>query len=393
MAEKRDFYEVLGVSKNASEDEIKKAYRKMAKLHHPDLNNHSKESESKFKQANEAYEVLSDPAKKQKYDQFGHAGVDPSYGAGQGGQGGYGGFGGFGNATEVDFGDMFGDLFSGIFGGGGNSSRRANAPVRGDDLRTSILINFDEAVFGVKKQIKYSRKESCSECKGSGAAKGTSAETCSVCRGAGQVKRQQNTPFGAFSSVAPCSNCNATGKVIKNPCPTCRGGGRTVKQRNLDVTIPAGIDNGQTLNLSGQGGFGIRGGSTGDLYLTISVRPHNIFERKSTDIYCNIPITFAQSAIGCEINVPTIDKTPEKLHIPEGTQTNTVFKLKGKGVPFLNGRGRGDQYYRVSVEVPKHLSNKQKELLKEFDAIGSVKNYEKKKGFLDKVMNTFGFKE
>lgn len=389
MAEKIDYYELLGVSKNASVDEIKKAYRKKAKLYHPDLNQHDKSAEAKFKEVNEAYEVLSDPTKKQKYDQFGHAGVDPSYGAGQGGYSNYGGFGG---ATEVDFGDMFGDLFSGIFGGG-SSSRRANAPVRGDDLRTTISISFDEAIFGIKKQIKYSRKENCSECGGSGAAKGTSVETCSTCRGAGQVKRQQNTPFGAFSSVTSCPTCNGAGKVIKNPCPTCRGGGRVVKERNLDVNIPAGIDNGQTINLSGQGGFGIKGGPTGDLYLIISVRPHNIFERKGTDIFCDIPITYVQAALGCEINVPTVDKSPERLHIPEGTQTNTVFKLKGKGVPFLNGRGRGDQHIRVSVEVPKHLSTQQKELLKEFDAIGNGKNYEKKKSFMDKVMNTFGFKE
>ena len=387
MADKRDLYEVLGISKNASEDEIKKAYRKMAKEHHPDLNNHSKESEDKFKEGNEAYEVLSNPEKKQRYDQYGHAGVDPSYGAGQGGYGG--GYSDFGGA---DMGDMFGDIFSGIFGGGG-SSRRANGPVRGDDLRSSVSISFDEAIFGVKKSIKYSRKESCSDCSGSGAAKGTNAETCSTCKGQGQVKRQQNTPFGAFSSVAACPNCNGTGKVIKNPCSTCRGGGRVVKERTIDVSIPAGIDNGQTINLSGQGGHGIRNGGAGDLYITLSVKPHNIFERKGTDIYCDIPITFVQAAIGCDINVPSVDKTPEKLHIPEGTQTSTVFKIKGKGVPFLNGRGRGDQHIRIVVEVPKHLSSKQKELLKEFDSIGSGKNYEKKKTFLDKVMNTFGFKE
>lgn len=383
MADKRDFYEVLGVSKGATEDEIKKAYRKLAKQHHPDLNQHSKESEEKFKEANEAYEVLSNPEKKQRYDQFGHAGVDPSYGAG--GAGGYGDFGG------VDLGDMFGDIFGSMFGGGGQ--RRSNGPVRGDDLRTSVSIAFDEAIFGCKTQIKYARKENCTECSGSGAQKGTNAETCSTCRGSGQVKRQQNTPFGAFSSVTPCSTCNGTGKVIKNPCNTCRGSGRVVKERSIEVNIPSGIDNGQTINLSGQGGFGVRGGGPGDLYITVSVKPHNIFERKGYDIYCDVPLTYVQAALGCEINIPTVDKKPEKLHIPDGTQTSTVFKLKGKGVPFINGRGRGDQFVRVAVEVPKHLSSKQKDLLKEFDAIGNGKCYEKKKTFLDKVMAGFGFKE
>lgn len=390
MADKRDYYEVLGLQKGANDVEIKKAYRKLAKQHHPDLNQNDKKSEAAFKEVNEAYEVLSDNDKRQRYDQFGQAGVDPSYGAG-GTTGGAGGYSGYGGGFEgVDIGDMFGDIFSGMFGGG-FSQRRTNAPVRGDNLEVRITVTFDEAVFGCKKQIKYSRKETCPECSGSGAAKGTSPETCSACRGNGQVKRMQHTPFGSFSSVTTCSVCGGTGKVVKTPCQTCRGSGRTVKEHSIDVSIPAGIDNGQTISLSGQGGHGTRGGGAGDLYITVTVKPHNIFERRGSDIYCDIPLTYTQAALGCELEIPTVDKKSERISVPEGTQTNSVFHIRNKGVPYINGRGRGDQHVRIVIEVPKHLSQRQKDILREFDVISGNKNYEKRKTFVDKVRETLGF--
>lgn len=353
--EKRDYYEVLGVSKTATDDELKKAYRKLAKQYHPDLNPGDKEAEKKFKEANEAYEVLSDSTKRARYDQFGHAGVDPSYGAGGPGAGGFGGFGGF------DMGDL-GDIFEGFFGGGFGSSRRANpnAPRRGGDLQTSCTISFFEACKGVKREISIQRMESCPDCYGSGSEPGHDAQTCPDCHGTGQVRVTQRTPLGSMTSSRPCSRCGGKGKIITNPCKKCNGNGRIRVTKKIEVSIPAGIDDGQTLAVRGQGDSGINGGPAGDLHVTVTVRPDTLFKRDGYDIWCEIPLTYMQAALGDELTVPTIDGKV-KYTIPEGTQPGTVFRLRGKGVQNLNGRGRGDQYVEVTVEVPKGLSKAQKE--------------------------------
>ena len=378
--EKRDYYEVLGVSKTASDDEIKKAYRKLAKKYHPDLNPGDKEAEQKFKEANEAYEVLSDSTKRARYDQFGHAGVDPNYGAGAPG----GGFGGF------DMGDL-GDIFEGFFGGGFGSSRRANpnAPRRGGDLQTSCTISFFEACKGVKREISIQRMETCSDCHGTGCEPGHSAQTCPDCHGTGQVRVTQRTPLGSMTSSRPCSRCGGKGKIVTNPCKKCNGNGRIRVTKKIEVSIPAGIDDGQTLAVRGQGDSGINGGPAGDLHVTVSVRPDTLFKRDGYDIWCEIPLTYMQAALGDELTVPTIDGKV-KYTIPEGTQPGTVFRLRGKGVQNLNGRGRGDQYVEVTVEVPKGLSKAQKDALKNFDKLlTDEKQYTKRKGFFDKVKEMF----
>ncbi len=382
--EKRDYYEVLGVSKTATDDELKKAYRKLAKQYHPDLNPGDKEAEKKFKEANEAYEVLSDSTKRARYDQFGHAGVDPSYGAGGPGAGGFGGFGGF------DMGDL-GDIFEGFFGGGFGSSRRANpnAPRRGGDLQTSCTISFFEACKGVKREISIQRMESCPDCYGSGSEPGHDAQTCPDCHGTGQVRVTQRTPLGSMTSSRPCSRCGGKGKIITNPCKKCNGNGRIRVTKKIEVSIPAGVDDGQTLAVRGQGDSGINGGPAGDLHVTVTVRPDTLFKRDGYDIWCEIPLTYMQAALGDELTVPTIDGKV-KYTIPEGTQPGTVFRLRGKGVQNLNGRGRGDQYVEVTVEVPKGLSKAQKEALKNFDKLlTDEKQYTKRKGFFDKVKEMF----
>ncbi len=382
--EKRDYYEVLGVSKTASDDEIKKAYRKLAKKYHPDLNPGDKEAEQKFKEANEAYEVLSDSTKRARYDQFGHAGVDPNYGAGAPGGGFGGGFGGF------DMGDL-GDIFEGFFGGGFGSSRRANpnAPRRGGDLQTSCTISFFEACKGVKREISIQRMETCSDCHGTGSEPGHSAQTCPDCHGTGQVRVTQRTPLGSMTSSRPCSRCGGKGKIVTNPCKKCNGNGRIRVTKKIEVSIPAGIDDGQTLAVRGQGDSGINGGPAGDLHVTVSVRPDTLFKRDGYDIWCEIPLTYMQAALGDELTVPTIDGKV-KYTIPEGTQPGTVFRLRGKGVQNLNGRGRGDQYVEVTVEVPKGLSKAQKDALRNFDKLlTDEKQYTKRKGFFDKVKEMF----
>lgn len=382
--EKRDYYEVLGVSKTATDDELKKAYRKLAKKYHPDLNPGDKEAEKKFKEANEAYEVLSDSTKRARYDQFGHAGVDPNYGAGGPGAGGFGGFGGF------DMGDL-GDIFEGFFGGGFGSSRRANpnAPRRGGDLQTSCTISFFEACKGVKREISIQRMESCPDCYGSGSEPGHDTQTCPDCHGTGQVRVTQRTPLGSMTSSRPCSRCGGKGKIITNPCKKCNGNGRIRVTKKIEVSIPAGIDDGQTLAVRGQGDSGINGGPAGDLHVTVTVRPDTLFKRDGYDIWCEIPLTYMQAALGDELTVPTIDGKV-KYTIPEGTQPGTVFRLRGKGVQNLNGRGRGDQYVEVTVEVPKGLSKAQKEALKNFDKLlTDEKQYTKRKGFFDKVKEMF----
>ena len=375
MAEKRDYYEVLGVSKNASEDEIKRPYKKLARKYHPDMNPGDKEAEEKFKEVNEANEVLSNPEKKAKYDQFGFAGVDPNYGAGQGGYGGAGGFD-FG-----DLGDIFGSFFGGGFGGGGR--RNPNAPQRGESIRASLSVEFTEAAFGCEKSITIDRSEQCPTCKGKGCAPGTTPEVCTQCHGTGTVTQAQRTPFGMMQSQTVCPKCRGKGQIIHQPCPDCRGAGAVRKRRTIQVNIPAGIDNGQTISLRGQGHSGKNGGPAGDLLITVMVRPHEIFRRDGTAVFCEAPITFTQAVLGGTLEIPTIDGKV-KYDIPEGTQTGTVFRLRGKGIPVLNGRGRGDQYVTVNIETPRNLNREQKEALKKFSESLGEGNYEKHKNFFGK---------
>lgn len=357
MAEKRDFYEVLGVKKGASEDELKKAYRKLAKENHPDLHPGDKECEARFKEINEAYEVLSDPDKRAKYDQFGHAAFDPSQGFGGGGFGGFEGFGGFG--------DIFSDIFGGGFGFGGGGGRNPNAPRKGDNLRATVNIKFEEAAFGVKKEVFVSKIEQCPDCKGTGCAEGTTAEVCPDCKGSGTVMSTKRTPFGMVQSSEQCPKCKGRGKIIHSPCKTCRGMGSVRRQHKVTVSVPAGIDDGQTISLRGQGNAGLNGGPAGDLLITVLVQPHARFERDGASILLDQEVSFAQAALGAEVEVPTLDGKV-KLNIPEGTQTGTTFRLKGKGVPFLRNGGRGDQFVTVKVAVPKGLSSAQKDALRQY---------------------------
>mgnify|MGYP002594771776 CR=1 FL=1 len=376
MAEnKRDYYEVLGVSKGASEEEIKKAYKKLARKYHPDMNPGDKEAEEKFKEVNEANEVLSDPEKKARYDQFGFAGVDPSYGAGAGG-GAYG-------AGGFDFGDL-GDIFGSFFGGGfGGGRRNPNAPQRGESIRASLSVEFTEAAFGCEKSITIDRFEQCPTCKGKGCAPGTTPEVCTECHGTGTVTQAQRTPFGMMQSQTVCPKCRGKGQIIHQPCPDCRGAGVVRKRRTIQVNIPAGIDNGQTISLRGQGHAGKNGGPAGDLLVTVMVQPHDVFRRDGTAVFCEAPITFTQAVLGAELEIPTIDGKV-KYTIPEGTQTGTVFRLKGKGIPVLNGRGRGDQYVTVTIETPRNLNREQKDALRKFSETLSEGNYEKHRSFFKK---------
>ena len=382
MADKRDYYEVLGISKTASDDEIKKAYRNLAKKHHPDLNPDNHEAEAKFKEANEAYEVLSDKDKKARYDQFGHAGVDPNFGGGAGGGNPFSGAGGF------DFTDIFDSFFGGGFGGGG---RRANpnAPRRGADCEASVVVAFEEAAKGCKKQVTYHQIEDCSDCSGTGAEKGTQPKSCPTCGGTGQVRINQRTPFGVVQSAQACDKCHGSGKIIDKPCHTCDGKGKVRRQKTLEINIPAGIDDDQILNLSGKGNAGTNGGPTGDLHVYVTVRPHAIFERRGNDIWCEMPITFTQAALGADVIVPTLDGKVS-YHVHEGTQPGDIFKLKGKGVQALHGRGKGDQFVQATIEVPTNLSKKQKELLQELDKTTDDKNYQKQKSFFSKIKDMFG---
>ncbi len=362
MAEKRDYYEVLGVDKSASADEIKKAYRKIAKENHPDLHPGDKQCEERFKEANEAYEVLSDDEKRKKYDQFGHAAFDPSYGAGAGGAG-FGGFSGFG-----DLGDIFGDIFGGGFGGfGGGQRSNPNAPRKGENIRASVNISFEEAAFGCEKEVTVARVEQCPDCKGTGCAPGTTPEVCPDCKGTGYVMQSQRTPFGVMQSQAPCGKCRGRGKIIHQPCKTCKGMGSIRRQHKIKVTIPAGIDDGQAISQRGKGNAGANGGPAGDLLVSVIVRPHSRFERDGTSVLLEQPITYSQAALGAEIEVPTLDGNV-KMTVPEGTQPGTVFRLRGKGIPYLRGSGRGDQFVTVTLAVPKNLTGSQKELLRQFAA-------------------------
>ena len=378
--QKRDYYEVLGVSKGASDDEIKKAYRKLAKKYHPDVNPGDQAAEAKFKEVNEAYSILSDKEKRARYDQFGHAGVDPNYGAGGPG-------GGFGfDMGDIDLGDIFGSFFGGGFGGfGGSSSARRNGPQKGESLRANLTITFEEAAFGCEKEINLNRSEECEACHGSGCEPGTTAETCPDCRGTGVVRVQQRTGGFAFSSTAACTRCRGTGKIIHSPCKSCGGSGSVKKSKRITVTIPAGIDDGQAVSLRGQGNAGKNGGPAGDLIVGVRVKPSNQFRRDGTTVLYEQPVTFFQAAMGAELEIPTIDGKV-KYTLPAGTQTGTTFRLRGKGIPELRGRGRGDQYVTIRVQVPTSMNAEQKEALRAFaQAMGeNVPEESGLKGFFDK---------
>lgn len=379
MADKRDYYEVLGVSKTASDDEIKKAYRKMAKKYHPDINPGNAEAEAKFKEANEAYEVLSDSTKRSRYDQFGHAGTDPN------GFGG-GGFGGFGGFEDMDISDIFGSFFGGGFGG--RTSARRNGPRKGGDISENVILSFEEAAFGVKKQIKIYRVEDCDECRGVGAKNAADKQTCPVCGGSGEVRTTQRSPFGQFVNVSACNNCQGTGTIIKNPCAKCKGKGKIKRSRTIEVNFPAGINHGETVSLRGQGDAGYKGGPGGDLYVTVTLRRHPIFSRNGTEVYCEVPITFVQATLGAEIDVPTLDGVI-KYTIPDGTQSGTTFRLRGKGIKNVRTGVRGDQVITVVVEVPKNLTAEQKSALKKFGEATNDKNYKQQKSFFDKIKESF----
>ncbi len=376
MADKRDYYEVLGVNKSASDDEIKKAYRQAAKKYHPDLHPGDQEAEAKFKEVNEAYEVLSDKEKKARYDQYGHAGVDPNFGAGGAGSP-------FGQ--DIDFSDIFSSFFGGF---GGRRSANPNAPRRGTDVETTIYITFEEAAKGCKKTVQYNAVTVCKECSGSGAQKGTSPKTCPTCGGRGQVTVNQRTPFGAVQTSRPCDACRGRGKIIETPCKACNGAGHVRKKKSVEINIPAGINDEQVLNVSGHGNSGANGGPAGDLHVYVGVRPHPVFERRGDDVWCELPITFSQAALGATVTVPTLDgKVSYDIH--EGTQPGDIFKLKQKGVQHLSGRGRGDQYVKVIIEVPKNLSQKQKDLIRQLDDSTSDRNYQKGKKFKDRLKDLF----
>ena len=359
MAQKRDYYEVLGVSKSATDEEIKKAYRKLAKKYHPDANPDNKEeAEKKFKEVNEAYETLSDKQKRQMYDQFGFNG--PNFSGNQGGGSYYysSGFDGFG-----DFGDL-GDIFSSFFGGSSRSrSRASNSAVKGNDLRVVTEITFEESYLGTEKEVTVTRNESCPSCKGTGSAKGTKPETCSVCKGTGTIRQVTQTPFGQMQTQRTCNNCGGTGKVINNPCTECRGKGTVRKVARIKVKLPEGIDDGQTVVLKGEGEAGKNGGPNGDLYIVVKVKKHKIYSRKAEHVLCEIPITFTTATLGGEVEVPMVDGTKEKYRIPEGTATNTKFVIRNKGFKNINGGWRGDFVFTVTVQVPKKLTSEQRELL------------------------------
>ncbi|MGG7198406.1 molecular chaperone DnaJ [Clostridium butyricum] len=351
----KDYYEVLGLQKGASDDEIKRAFRKLAVKYHPDRNQGNAEAEEKFKEINEAYQILSDPEKKAKYDQFGSAAFD--------GTGGFNG-GGFGGFDGFDMGG-FGDIFESFFGGGGGNSRRRNGPVRGNDIEYTVTLTFEEAVFGVEKEISITRSENCEHCSGSGAEPGTNVKTCPTCGGSGQVRVQRQTPLGSFVSTSTCDHCQGSGKITETPCKECKGKGNIRKNRTIKVNIPAGVDTGNVMPLRGQGEHGLRGGTPGDLYIKINVTPSKVFTRKGNDIYIDTHISMAKAALGTEITVATVDGNV-KYTIPAGTQSGTMFRLKSKGIQRVNSTGKGDQYVKVIVDIPKSLNKAQEEALYAF---------------------------
>ena len=385
MAEnKRDFYEVLGVEKTASADEIKKAYRKAAMKYHPDRNPGDKEAEAKFKEAGEAYEVLSDDDKRSRYDQFGHAGVDPNFNPGYGGFGG--GFGGGGFSGFGDIGDIFGDLFGGGFGGGSARSTGRSGPRRGENVASRLELTFEEAAFGVEKEVTAARIENCAKCSGTGSADGT-VETCTRCGGSGQIRTTQNFMGMAMQSTSPCPACSGRGKVIKTPCTTCKGKGKVRRNQKVKVKVPAGVDEGQMVRVHGEGSVGANGGPNGDLLVEVLIKQHKLFERDGADVLCELPISFTQAALGAQIEIPTLDGKVT-YDIPEGTQTGTTFRLRDKGIPYVGNRSRrGDQLVTVVVETPTRLTREQKELLRQLDE--TMSETPKRKKFFDTLKDLF----
>lgn len=385
MAEqKRDYYEVLGISKTADDAEIKKAYRVLAKKYHPDMNPGDAEAEKKFKEASEAYAVLSDPEKRRQYDQFGHAAFEG---------GGAGGFGGF-DFNSADFGDIFGDIFGDFFGGGRRRGAN-NGPMKGANIRTSVRITFEEAVFGVSKEIELTLKDECATCHGTGAKPGTSPETCTKCGGKGQVVFTQQSLFGMVRNVQTCPDCRGTGKIIREKCPDCHGSGYITRKRKISVTVPAGIDNGQSIRIREKGDPGVNGGPRGDLLVEVAVSRHPIFQRQGIDIYSSAPITFAQAALGGDVRIKTVDGEVEYTVKP-GTQTDTRIRLRGKGVPSLRNKSiRGDQYVTLVVQVPTRMNGEQKELLKKFDEAmyGKPEEKEEANETTEKKKGRFGKKK
>jgi molecular chaperone DnaJ len=373
---KRDYYEILGVAKDATPNDIKKAYRKQARKYHPDVNPDNKEAEEKFKEVQEAYDILSDPDKRARYDQFGHAGTSDQ------------GFDGFGH---TDFGG-FSDIFDMFFGGGFGGGSRRQGPQRGDDLRLDLDISFEEAAFGVEKDVEIPRTEECSTCHGSGAAPGTNPTTCNTCGGTGQVHVTQSTPLGRIQTVTTCSQCRGTGTIISTPCKDCKGKGNVRRMRTIHITVPAGVDNNSKLRIAGEGEAGTLGGPPGDLFVVISVRPHKKFKRAGFDVIGEVSINFVQAALGDEIMVPTLDGLV-KLKIPEGTQPGTIFRLRGRGITRLRGPGRGDHHVSVKVLTPTNLSEKQKEILGEFEKTLSKNNHvereQKDKGLFNRFKDAF----
>lgn len=379
---KRDYYEVLGVSKTATQDELKKAYRKLARKYHPDLNKDNPEAAEKFKECNEAYSVLSDEQKRAQYDQFGPEAFENGGMGGGPGAGGFGGFGGFGGSGMEDIFDMF-------FGGQSRGGRSNNAgPQRGADLRYDMEITFEEAAFGVEKEISLKRAERCEHCHGEGAETGSKVETCPECHGSGYVRFTQNTMFGQMVNERPCSRCHGEGKIISNPCKECGGSGTVKKTKKLKVKIPAGVDNGSRLRVGGEGEAGLKGGPSGDLYVYLYVKPHKFFERDGTTVLCEVPINIVQATLGAEIKVPTLDGQVT-MKVPEGTQPGKVMRLKGKGIPSLRGGGRGDQLVRMKVVVPTKLNDKQKDALQKFADISKDNINPEEKSFLNKVKDFF----
>lgn len=377
MAEKRDYYEVLGIPKGATEEQIKKAFRKVAKDHHPDLNPDDKSAEARFKEANEAYAVLSDAQKRAMYDQYGHEGMNQ--------QGGFGGFGGAG----FDVNDIFDNIFGGFGGFGGSSSSRKSGPQRGANLKYRLTLDFLEAAFGVEKEISITKEDLCETCNGSGAKKGTDPIKCTSCNGTGQVSQRQQTMFGTVMTTKNCTTCNGKGTTIKDPCESCNGRGRKSKKKTLKVNVPAGINQGEMLTLRGEGEPGTKGGPYGDLYVEISIRQHSIFKRDGYNTYCEVVITFPQASLGCDLQVPTIDGE-YSYKLKEGTQPGEIITIKGKGIPHVNKNHlRGDHIFKVIIEVPRNLDHKQKELLKEFESISTERNYQQRGSFFNKIRDLF----
>lgn len=370
---KRDYYEVLGVTRSSSETEIKSSYRKLAMQFHPDRNPGNPEAEEKFKEASEAYSVLIDSEKRARYDQFGHAGM------------GNGGFSGFDPSTFSDFSDIFGDLFSDFFGVNVNTGSRRSRSHKGADSRADLTLTFEEAAFGKKTEVRVRRYESCDQCRGTGAAPGKSPVSCSTCAGRGQVRYQQ----GFFSVARTCPACNGAGRVIADPCSKCKGEGRQMRERTVEVTVPPGVEDGTRIRYSEQGDAGYNSGPAGDLYVVLHVKPHAFFEREGKDLYCSVPVSFSQAALGAEITIPTLEGD-YKLKVPEGTQSGTVLKVRGKGVPSIRDRGKGDLHVQVRVQTPSKLNKRQRELLAELGGSSTVENKPEPRSLFEKVKEIFG---